>query len=692
MSSSIQSQTWTWDGRAWALRATSGPSSTVMVYDEHRDRVVVFQGTATWEWDGNTWTQVATSGPSSRNNHGMVYDSARRVVVLFGGVSGSTYYGDTWEWDGTAWIERVVSGPSPCASPAMAYDSDRGVTTLFGGRTSGSSYSTETWEWDGATWNRRAESGPQGGSGSVMIYDPIRRLSVFLSGTGGPTIPWEWDGVTWTSRNVPGPAIAVAATYDVPRETSLVCFGYFSSASAENNLWDWDGATWRHTTGTPRPRYGGAITYEPARDRVLLFGGASYQAEHVTDFGDGWAWDGGGWLPVSATGPPARNYHAMVYDSMRAVVVLYGGLQGASGGWGYLGDTWEWDGSAWSARSVTSPPPRAFCAAAFDSRRGVFVLFGGQRFYVLNGETWEWNGSAWSQRLVNGPSPRAGAAMCFDSHRSVCVLFGGSASSYLGDTWEWDGTAWTQRQESGPSPRADAAMAYDSVRQSVFLFGGWRPNGPSAETWEWNGTEWTQHQIPGPSARELPSNPMCFDSARGRFVLFGGWTGNGQVPNETWSLQTSCIGPTIHSQPQGQRVCAGSTVTFSVVAAGTEPFAFQWRRDGEILADEPDHISGSAAPTLTILNASVSDTGSYDCVVSNACDNATAVASTLSVCEQVGDLNCDGMVSLADLAVLLSNWGRTDSPSRADGDLNADGEIGLPDLALLLAEFGAVCP
>ena len=38
---------------------------------------------------------------------------------------------------------------------------------------------------------------------------------------------------------------------------------------------------------------------------------------------------------------------------------------------------------------------------AFDSARKVTVLFGGGSY---NGDTWEWNGSAWTQRVVSGPS------------------------------------------------------------------------------------------------------------------------------------------------------------------------------------------------------------------------------------------------------------------------------------------------
>src|SRR5690242_17994803 len=61
---------------------------------------------------------------------------------------------------------------------------------------------------------------------------------------------------------------------------------------------------------------------------------------------------------------------------------------------------------------------------------------------------------AWAQRGVNGPSARSNHAMAYDTARGVTVLFGGADGNGGGlgaETWEWDGTAWTQRVVSGPS-------------------------------------------------------------------------------------------------------------------------------------------------------------------------------------------------------------------------------------------------
>ena len=73
-------------------------------------------------------------------------------------------------------------------------------------------------------------------------------------------------------------------------------------------------------------------------------------------------------------------------------------------------------------------------------------MFGGANGGTPLGQTWEWNGSNWTQRVVSGPPPRSDAGMVYDSARKRIVLFGGRRgspdNSDLGDTWEWDGASW----------------------------------------------------------------------------------------------------------------------------------------------------------------------------------------------------------------------------------------------------------
>jgi hypothetical protein len=55
-----------------------------------------------------------------------------------------------------------------------------------------------------------------------------------------------------------------------------------------------------------------------------------------------------------------------------------------------------------------------------------------------------------------------------------------------------------------------------------------------------------------------------------------------------------------------------------------------------------------------------------------------------------GDLDADGDVDLADLALLLASFGCT-PPQNCDADIDADGDVDLADLSFVLSNFGEVC-
>jgi hypothetical protein len=61
-----------------------------------------------------------------------------------------------------------------------------------------------------------------------------------------------------------------------------------------------------------------------------------------------------------------------------------------------------------------------------------------------------------------------------------------------------------------------------------------------------------------------------------------------------------------------------------VTATGTAPFTYQWRKDAI-------DIPGATSATYNITTVLVADAGSYDCVISNACGNATSSAAALAV-------------------------------------------------------------
>jgi uncharacterized repeat protein (TIGR01451 family) len=121
----------------------------------------------------------------------------------------------------------------------------------------------------------------------------------------------------------------------------------------------------------------------------------------------------------------------------------------------------------------------------------------------------------------------------------------------------------------------------------------------------------------------------------------------------TAAILTVNTKPIIASQPFGQSVCAGTPVTLSVEATGSG-LTYQWRRN---LAP----IIGATDSVFAIAAATQDDNGSYDAIVSGACQPAiTSQAASLSVKQAFASVSgsktiCTG--GSAPIQVLLSGTG-----------------------------------
>lgn len=154
--------------------------------------------------------------------------------------------------------------------------------------------------------------------------------------------------------------------------------------------------------------------------------------------------------------------------------------------------------------------------------------------------------------------------------------------------------------------------------------------------------------------------------------------------------------PLIFGQPADQTVTEGGYASFAVTVDEPISKSFQWRRDGAALS-EGGRFYGTTSATLAILPVQLADAGQYDCVVTSLLSgcSATSDAATLTV-EPAGnpcpaDLTGDGQIDLADLSLLLSNYGTPSGADPQDGDIDDDGDVDLADLSALLAAYGTTC-
>ncbi len=166
----------------------------------------------------------------------------------------------------------------------------------------------------------------------------------------------------------------------------------------------------------------------------------------------------------------------------------------------------------------------------------------------------------------------------------------------------------------------------------------WLRAGSAPEVWRAtfehspDGADWT---VLGEGAR-IPGGWELTDvilpsggTLRARGCITGG-QGNGS----SWFVETSLGSPIIVTAPFSRTNNAGTTATFSGAPGGSEPFSFQWLKDGVPLADG-GNVSGASTATLTLSNVFKADEGGYAVVVSNSLGSAISSAARLTVIDPV---------------------------------------------------------
>lgn len=280
------------------------------------------------------------------------------------------------------------------------------------------------------------------------------------------------------------------------------------------------------TSISPPGRTNFAMAYDAVRGRVVLFGGRG--ADRVLN--DTWIYDGNKWFEIAGPSPPPRAEHALAYDAQRDRIVLYGGCGLAETD--RFADTWTFDGVAWHQETPNASPGalRAH-AMVYDSSRGNVVLFGGNDAVGDRDATWIWNGLTWSAPSVAAPKPPAGthSALSDTLGTGLVVLYGGvgSAGPY-NDLWAWNGVGWRKATTIGTRPALAnlPSIAWDERAQELVA--------PADGTWSFRFLQTTPNLV-GQWVRDDGVVRNCaelvFDRAHDRVVLTGGAT------------NTSCVSP-----------------------------------------------------------------------------------------------------------------------------------------------------
>lgn len=137
--------------------------------------------------------------------------------------------------------------------------------------------------------------------------------------------------------------------------------------------------------------------------------------------------------------------------------------------------------------------------------------------------------------------------------------------------------------------------------------------------WQRNGTP-----IPGAAAPTYITPPLALADNGAAYAVRVS-NGGGAVLSQPVSVTVQPVAPAIVVQPQAASADDGAEVTFAVHASGSQPFTYQWSRDGVA-------IPGATASSYALAPAGLADHGAtFSVQVGNVAGNATSQAASLVV-------------------------------------------------------------
>ena len=328
--------------QAWTkLSPTGAPTprnNQVAAFNPVSNSMIVFGGYTngfvndTWvlsNADGSggtpTWTLLATTNsPPPRDGATVGYNATSNRMIVFGGYNSFGAYNDVWvltnadNSSGTPnWIQLgpITGGPpGPRYRAAAAYDATHNVLIVTDGW-NGCCYS-DVWVLSNAdgtggtpAWTQLYPTGPAPSAryAHSIVYDPATNEIILFGGNDGSV----YDNEAWLMSNANGTGGTPAWSHLSPTGAPPSARGY-------------------HTA-----------VYDVATNRMVVFGGAGGSGL----FSDVWvlsnANDTGGtpaWSQLSPTGPaPTPRYnHTSVFNPANNRMVVFGGSDGTNN----LNETW----------------------------------------------------------------------------------------------------------------------------------------------------------------------------------------------------------------------------------------------------------------------------------------------------------------------------------------------------------------
>ncbi len=623
------------------------------------------------QWTGGALAAPGLNGPV----HAIGGFTLGASTLLYAGGAFSTAGGvsaaNIARWNGTAWSALSTGTNGAVTAFALHNDGSGNALYVVGAfTTAGGTPANGIARWNGTAWSAVGAGVSGGFFGTIVndiaVFDDGTGPKLFVGGNftlaGGSPASFvaRWNGSVWSAvgGGITGDLVAsvkALAVHDDGTGSKLYAGGRFSMAgvAAASNLARFNGTSWSAVGTGANGAVLGLKSHADSTGNALYAGGGFSIVDGQAAVGvarwNGTAWSGlGSGLGGGIFAPQAESF-ASFYSADGTPRLIVGGTFGLAGGVP-VGGIAAWDGTSWSDLSFgVTGSVHALCVHNDLSGVGAALYAGGEfssSGTVALGNVGRYiqpgpvilaqplpvsicqNGSVALSVTVAGATP-----LTFQWRKAGVPVSGATAStlSFPGATPAINGvydcvvtngcgsvtTTAVPVSVDTPltvtTPPATQTVCLGAPATFTVVVAGsvnptfqWRKDGSPI-----NGATSSSYVIPNAAMSDGGSYTVTVGGACGSILSAPG-------------VLTVDPGPTITTQPTSYRGCAGGTATFDLVAAGTVPLTYTWKRQspgGGITI-----VQQGLTTLLTITNLNAGSIGTYFCEVTqvNGCGGAVA--------------------------------------------------------------------
>ncbi len=691
-------------------------------------------------WNGSRWVGIAnvsgSGGISAMTSHG---------GKLFVGGGFRNIHGIPAEriacWDGTSWSPLGTGVSFWLGASVGALCSFNGNLYVGGGfDTAGGVSVVNIAYWDGALWHGVGSGFPVAGRNFVSaltVHDGRLHAAVDINEGNTPSAIMALDGSNWVVAGnplLPGSPIARLISFagDLYRVGPSVYYQFVALVAGSvsrleaNGIWMTVGQGFASGSA---PVITKALEYH----NELILTGRFFTVSEVMAPGIT-SWNGTRFLPL---GLGLTGGSGFTINSVNALHVLndqlyVGGDFDVAGGLPAL-NVAAWNGESWSTLGAGLNGTVNDLAALGSS----LVAVGS---FTASGVTTVnrvalWNGTAWVP-LGTGLDGIGYAAVVHEGQLYVGGNFRNAGTVAASNIARWNGTNWN-RMVAGLGSTSDTIYALEVFQDQLIAagrfarsgsggilnsiarweVGAWLPLGTGiggdvydlhrfngslfavgdfdtaggvavSDSASWNGLAWSRLAAGSPSG--LTRNFLA-DYNR-ELIVTGGFTSvriaNVSTEVHGWARWSPGGSIVITQQPADASTCNAGSAAFSLSATVFPDATYQWRRNTIPLSDGRHGlttISGATTPLLQISNATQSDSGDYDCLVTTDCSSLASSIARFDVCG--ADFNCDATIDFFDYLDFVQDFSQGSPVS----DFNNDEVIDFFDYLDFVQAFSTGC-